>query len=88
VRHNGGRRGWDKAAARARCHRHVVARSSEIDGRAARASWQGRDTGCGKSPAADPVGGRLGRIGGHALARLAGVGIIDEVAGGRCPSTG
>jgi hypothetical protein len=26
-------------------------------GRVACASWQGRDTGCGKSPAASPVGG-------------------------------
>jgi hypothetical protein len=40
-----------------------MARQSGINGRVARASWQGRDTGCGKSPAAGLVGGCSGPVG-------------------------
>jgi hypothetical protein len=53
-----------------------------------RASWQGRDTGWGKLPAAGSVGGWSGPIGGRILVRLAGVGIVGQVSGGRSPSTG
>jgi hypothetical protein len=87
VRHNRGRHSWDKVAARARCRWRVVDLPSGIDGRIECASWQGRDTGRSKSLVAGPVGGRSGPIGGCALA-LAGAGIIGQVVGGRCPSTG
>jgi hypothetical protein len=66
----------------------IMAQPSGIDGCVARASWEGRDTGCGKSPAACSVGGWLGLVGGHALAQLAGAGSVGQVAGSRCPSTG
>jgi hypothetical protein len=66
---------------RRRC---VVAWPSGIDGQVARASWQGR----GKALVAGPVGGGSRPIGGRALARLAGAGIVGQVAGGRCPLTG
>jgi hypothetical protein len=88
ARHNGGRRSRDKVAARARRRRSVVARLLGIDGRVARASWLGRDMGHGNSPAAGSVGGWSGPGGDRALARLAGAGIVGQVAGGRCPSTG
>jgi hypothetical protein len=54
----------------------------------ARACGQGRDRGWGKSPAVGEVSGWSGPVGGRALARLAGVGIIGQVTSGRCPSMG
>jgi hypothetical protein len=88
AQHNGGRRSRDKVAARTRCRRRVVARPSGIDGRVACVSWQGQDTGRGKSPTAGPVGGWSGPVGRRALARHAGARIIGQVAGSHCPLMG
>jgi hypothetical protein len=89
ARERGGGAGRDTteggaAGTRLRQGRGVVARPSGIDGRVARASWQGWDTGHGKSPAAGPVGGWSGPVGGRALARLAGPGMPCRVAGLLC----
>jgi hypothetical protein len=63
------------AGTRSRRHRCIVARLSEIDGRVARASWQGRDTRHGKSLAAGPIGGWSRPVEGRALAWLIGSGM-------------
>jgi hypothetical protein len=63
AQHNGGKRSSDKVAARVRRRRRVVAWPFGIDGCVACASWQGWDTGHGKSTAAGPVDGRSGLLG-------------------------
>jgi hypothetical protein len=79
ARHNGGRRGWDKAGARAQRRRRVVTRPSGIDGRVARARRAWVDLGQGRM--IWPRAGR-GLSGRCPLAQLVG---RHQRSGGRRP---